>query len=197
MLIMSGCKTDEEKEFYIRLCIKENYSKRQLERQLDSGYYERYMLSKETLLPESVKKLGENSFLHSFMETVFEEMCRYYTLKHGIEGEYGCFLTSVGSWWGVENIADKDGNIRSQSADIDVVAISDIDKQAVIGECKFKNEKINKGIYETLIRRGKLITSKYKVSKYIFFSLSGYTDWFENLKNEDVLLLILDSLYEM
>lgn len=194
---MSGCKTDEEKEFYIRLCIKENYSKRQLERQLDSGYYERYMLSKETLLPESVKKLGENSFLHSFMETVFEEMCRYYTLKHGIEGEYGCFLTSVGSWWGVENIADKDGNIRSQSADIDVVAISDIDKQAVIGECKFKNEKINKGIYETLIRRGKLITSKYKVSKYIFFSLSGYTDWFENLKNEDVLLLILDSLYEM
>lgn len=194
---MSGCKTDEEKEFYIRLCIKENYSKRQLERQLDSGYYERYMLSKETLLPESVKKLGENPFLHSFMETVFEEMCRYYTLKHGIEGEYGCFLTSVGSWWGVENIADKDGNIRSQSADIDVVAISDIDKQAVIGECKFKNEKINKGIYETLIRRGKLITSKYKVSKYIFFSLSGYTDWFENLKNEDVLLLILDSLYEM
>ena len=67
LLIMSGCKTDEEREFYIRLCIKENYSKRQLERQLDSGYYERYMLSKETLLLESVKKLGENSFLDSYV----------------------------------------------------------------------------------------------------------------------------------
>ena len=67
LLIMSGCKTDEEKEFYIRLCIKENYSKRQLERQLDSGYYERYMLSKETLLPESVKKLEENPFLDSYV----------------------------------------------------------------------------------------------------------------------------------
>ena len=67
LLIMSGCKTDEEREFYIRLCIKENYSKRQLERQLDSGYYERYMLSKETLLPESVKKLGENPFLDSYV----------------------------------------------------------------------------------------------------------------------------------
>ena len=67
MLIMSGCKTDEEREFYIRLCIKENYSKRQLERQLDSGYYERYMLSKETLLLESVKKLGENPFLDSYV----------------------------------------------------------------------------------------------------------------------------------
>ena len=64
---MSGCKTDEEREFYIRLCIKENYSKRQLERQLDSGYYERYMLSKENLLPESVKKLVENPFLDSYV----------------------------------------------------------------------------------------------------------------------------------
>ena len=134
--------------------------------------------------------------LHSFMGAVFEEMCRYYTLKQGITGEYGCFVTTVGTWWGVENITDKNGDIRPQSADIDVVALSEIDKKAVIGECKFKNEKIDKGIYETLIRRGKLITAKYKVSKYIFFSLSGYTDWFESLSDEDVLLLTLDSLYE-
>lgn len=134
--------------------------------------------------------------LHSFMGAVFEEMCRYYTLKQGITGEYGCFVTTVGTWWGVENITDKNGDIRPQSADIDVVALSEINKKAVIGECKFKNEKIDKGIYETLIRRGKLITAKYKVSKYIFFSLSGYTDWFESLSDEDVLLLTLDSLYE-
>ena len=134
--------------------------------------------------------------LHSFMETVFEEMCRYYTLKKGITGEYGCFLTSVGCWWGVENITDKSGNVRAQSTDIDVVGISDIDKKAVIGECKFKNEKIDKGVYETLVRRGKVIAAKYKVSKYIFFSLSGYTEWVENLKDEDFLLLTLDSLYE-
>ena len=56
LLIMSGCKSDEEREFYIRLCIKEKYSKRQLQRQLDSGYYERYMLSKDVLLPERVKR---------------------------------------------------------------------------------------------------------------------------------------------
>lgn len=153
----------------------------------------------------SVIEMGQGEFyyqkavkpvLHSFMGAVFEDMCRYYTLKQGITGEYGCFLTSVGSWWGTENITDENGNIRAQSADIDVVAISDIDKKAVIGECKFKNEKIDKGIYETLIRRGKLIAAKYKVSKYIFFSLSGYTDWFKDLKDDDVLLLTLESLYE-
>lgn len=134
--------------------------------------------------------------LHSFMGTVFEEMCRYYTLKQGIMGEYGCFITSVGTWWGVENITDQNGNFRAQSADIDVVALSETDKKAVVGECKFKNEKIDKGIYDTLIRRGKVIPAKYKVSKYIFFSLSGYTEWFESLSEEDVLLLTLDSLYE-
>ena len=136
-------------------------------------------------------------YLHSFMGAVFEEMCRYYTLKQGITGEYGCFVTSVGTWWGLENFIDKNSNIKMQSADIDVVALSEIDKEAVIGECKFKNEKIDKGIYETLIRRGKLITAKYKVSKYIFFSLSGYTDWYESMSDEDVLLLTLDSLYDV
>ena len=67
LLIMSGCKTDAEREFYIRLSIKENYSKRQLERQLESGYYERYVLSKDLLLPENVKRLGENPFLDSYI----------------------------------------------------------------------------------------------------------------------------------
>ena len=134
--------------------------------------------------------------LHSFMGSVFEEMCRYYTLMKGITGDYGCFITSVGAWWGIEKVTDKNGDMRTQSADIDVVALSEVDKKAVIGECKFKNEKIDKGIYETLLRRGKLITAKYKVAKYIFFSLSGYTDWFASLSDEDVLLLTLDSLYE-
>ncbi|WP_418600851.1 DUF1016 N-terminal domain-containing protein [Gemmiger sp.] len=59
MLIMSGCKSNMEREFYMRLCIKEGYSKRELERQINSGYYERYMLSKEKLLPEPIKGLKE------------------------------------------------------------------------------------------------------------------------------------------
>ena len=42
---MSGCKTDEAKEFYMRLCIANGYGKRELERQIDSMLYERTMLS--------------------------------------------------------------------------------------------------------------------------------------------------------
>ena len=60
---------------------------------------------------------------------------------------------------------------RGQSADIDVVAISEFDKAAVVGECKFKNEKIDKAIHETLIRRSGLISARYKIEKIVFFSL--------------------------
>lgn len=66
LLIMSGCKSDEEREFYMRLAIKERYSKRQLERQMDSGYYERYMLSKSKLLPEPLVS-QQNPFLDQYV----------------------------------------------------------------------------------------------------------------------------------
>jgi len=49
--ILSKTKSMEEKEFYIRLSIKENYTKRELIRQIDSGYYERYMLTDKKVSP--------------------------------------------------------------------------------------------------------------------------------------------------
>ena len=49
LLIMSGSKTAEERHFYMALCAKEHYSKRELERQMGSAYYERYMLSSKKL----------------------------------------------------------------------------------------------------------------------------------------------------
>lgn len=45
LLIMAGCKTDEAKEFYLRLTIANGYGKRELERQIDSMLFERTMLS--------------------------------------------------------------------------------------------------------------------------------------------------------
>ena len=66
LLILSGSKSVEEREFYICLAAKERYSSRQLERQMDSGYYERYMLSKDRPLPESVHT-KQNPFLDSYI----------------------------------------------------------------------------------------------------------------------------------
>lgn len=67
LAIISKAKTQEERHFYITLCVGENYSARELSRQIDSGYYERYMLSQNKLLPEPIKGLKENPFLDSYV----------------------------------------------------------------------------------------------------------------------------------
>lgn len=67
LAIMTKAKTPEERHFYLTLCVKESYSSRELERQIDSGYYERYMLSSEKVLPEPIKGLKENPFLDSYI----------------------------------------------------------------------------------------------------------------------------------
>lgn len=52
LLILSNTKTKEEKYFYLKLAIKENYSVRELNRQLQSSYYQRYMLSNGNISSE-------------------------------------------------------------------------------------------------------------------------------------------------
>ena len=98
LLIMSGCKTDEEREFYMLLAIKEGYSKRELERQIDSAYYERYMLSKEKLLPEPIKGLKENPFLDTYVIDFLDLPSGYKEsdLKNGLIQNMKDFILEVG-----------------------------------------------------------------------------------------------------
>lgn len=67
LAILTAAKTDEEREFYIRLCIKEKYSARELQRQLDSGYYHRYMLSEKTQPPTLAAHREDARFLDSYV----------------------------------------------------------------------------------------------------------------------------------
>lgn len=67
--IMSACKTMEERIFYMTMSVKERYSARELARQIDSGYYERYMLSQTSLTPaiEESRRATGNIFLDSYV----------------------------------------------------------------------------------------------------------------------------------
>lgn len=53
LVIMSRAKTPEERRFYLERCCAEHYSKRQLERQFDSGFYARRLLGETA--PASAK----------------------------------------------------------------------------------------------------------------------------------------------
>ena len=67
LAIMSKSKTKEERDFYIALAAKEQYSFRELERQLNSSYYERYMLSSGKQPPELVTQKVRNTILDTYV----------------------------------------------------------------------------------------------------------------------------------
>lgn len=65
--IMSSAKSADERHFYLQLCAKERYSKRELERQIDSAYYERTMLSAQKPASETTRQSVRNSILDTYV----------------------------------------------------------------------------------------------------------------------------------
>lgn len=98
LLILSSAKTDEEREFYVKLCLKEKYSKRELERQLDSGYYERYMLSTEKLEPIPVPSSIKSNFLDTYVLEFLSlpEKFSEYEFKKAIIANLKDFILEIG-----------------------------------------------------------------------------------------------------
>jgi len=70
LMIFSKSTSDKERAFYIQLAIKERYSSRELERQIDSGVFERVLLANENLSavmrethPKSITTFKDNYVL--------------------------------------------------------------------------------------------------------------------------------------
>ena len=135
--------------------------------------------------------------LRSFMGSVFEDMCRFFTLEKGSQGAFPCFITQTGTWWGKEEVRDADRNKTNAMADIDVVGLAPPEKAMVVGACGFKGDKLDKSVYETLVRRSRLIPSGYQAVRFHLFSLGGFSEWFEKENPEMVSLYTLDDLYEV
>ena len=66
LLILSRSKRPEEREFYLRLCLRERWGKRELERQLAGALFERAVLS-----PPKVSALLTQ--IHPAAETIFKD----------------------------------------------------------------------------------------------------------------------------
>ena len=73
LIVMGRCKTPEEREFYIRLCIRDHYSKRELDRQINSSNFERVMIGNAKLtetmrhLPQDMTNALKDSYVFEFL----------------------------------------------------------------------------------------------------------------------------------
>lgn len=103
--------------------------------------------------------------LNDFMGHIFEEICKQYLYLPDIYSRLPFTIGDVGRWWG--------NNPRmKRQEEIDLMSV--LDKQALFGECKWKNEKVGVNVLETLQERGELFA--YQDKYYYIFSKSGFGD---------------------
>ena len=103
--------------------------------------------------------------LPHYMGRVFEEICKQYLWKQLLLGNVPIEFISLGRWWGNDPI-------QKSQAEIDIMGEKD-EESALFAECKWRNEKVDLDILDTLIDRSKLF--RYRKVHYYLFSKSGYT----------------------
>lgn len=99
LTIISRTKTPEERLLYINLCIKENYSTRELDRQISSAYFERYMLSKENIKPLPIRNKTNNPFLDSYVIEFLDLPKGYkeFDIRKGLIENMKNFMLEIGN----------------------------------------------------------------------------------------------------
>jgi len=100
LLVFSRCKSIEEKEFYLKLVKQENYSKRELDRQISASLFERTMIGNSKL--SLVVRESKNDLIDAFKDSyVFEflnlpEPYNERDLQHGLVRQMKNFILELG-----------------------------------------------------------------------------------------------------
>lgn len=104
---------------------------------------------------------------YEFMGYIFEDICKQYLWLLNIREELPLFFLKLGRWWG------NDPRIKAE-AEIDILAYND-ENQILLGECKWRNEEIDKKVLEKAIFRSELFSFP---NKFIcLFSKTGFTSY--------------------
>ncbi len=112
--------------------------------------------------------------LPNYMGRVFEEICIQYLWKLLISGNLPVEFHSLGRWWG-------NNPVKKSQTEIDIMGEQD-HETALFAECKWRKEKLDREVLETLIERSKLFS--YRTVHYYLFSKSGFTKGCLELANE-------------
>jgi predicted nuclease of restriction endonuclease-like (RecB) superfamily len=98
--IFSRCKNYEEREFYMQLCIKENYSVKDLERQINAAVFERMMIGKINLpkfkstLPNGFENVFKDDYIFEFIN--LPEAYHENDLQKGLIKQMKNFILELG-----------------------------------------------------------------------------------------------------
>jgi len=128
------------------------------------------------------------SGINDFMGEVFEKLCIEYMWS--IYNELPFAFQNVSRWWG------NNPDLKSQT-EIDFIAYDDNESQAIFGECKWRNEDLDKATIEKLMERCQMF-KELKQKYYYLFSKNGFTSGARELamKRDDIRLIEFNEMFE-
>lgn len=149
-----------------------------------------YVPSVEAGLGEGVaKRLLAGEARSEYEGHLFERVCREWALREARGGRLPVQVTAVSSWWGTDPVA------REQT-DIDLVAADDIDKQVILGECKWRESLNETEAINTLKGRQHLIPGYRDYWFYLFTKHAASSGTREKaLEDGRVALVSIDEMY--
>lgn len=156
-------------------------------------FWYRYVFTNRTLIEtgarEAVWKKRIEPDYSNYMGLVFERVCMDYLTAENAKGELPILFTSIGRWWGT------DSSTKTQ-VEIDIIANDGTDY--LIGECKWRNEKLDLTVLYELQKKADVFSKKRKNTWYILFSKSGFTEAVieEAEKNEKIILIDMKTLID-
>ncbi len=103
--------------------------------------------------------------INEYMGKVYEDICKQYIWHLLLTGQSPVDFADLGRWWGTNP------QTRRQE-EIDIMGADENDA-IVLAECKWTNEKVDKGVVEKLMERSNLFHHKEK-HLYVF-SKNGFT----------------------
>lgn len=120
--------------------------------------------------------------LHDFAGLPFEAMCREWLWRESVAGRLPFHAAELGRWW-------------DRTREIDVMALDGSDKQAVMGECKFRSTPMNTSMLNLL--RDRAAHTGIEQRSYVLFSLGGFDGPLEELgkHDRDLRLVDIDQLF--
>lgn len=127
------------------------------------------------------------SHLPEFMGLVFEDMCKDYL---AVSDSAPFTVCQTGQWWGTDPK-------KKAQVQIDAVALSHDRKEAIVGSCKYRSERVSPNVLYQLKEDAQAMGGKFERIYYYIFSKSGFSASLTDAAEADssIRLVSLDELY--
>jgi hypothetical protein len=120
--------------------------------------------------------------LGHFVAGAFEEASRKHIAWLARQGQLPFLPERIGAWW-------------ERDAEIDILAVSRVEGQALVGECKWSQKPVGTNVLEQLQQKAQALSGEFAQLHYALFSRSGFTPALEiQARDEGVALYRLHEI---